>query len=45
MRMLLKNTKMDIKEITHELNFANQSFFGKFFKKHVGMSPSEYRNS
>ncbi|MGN1262588.1 MAG: AraC family transcriptional regulator, partial [Prevotella sp.] len=26
-----------------ELNFANQSFFGKFFKRLTGLSPKEYR--
>jgi AraC-like DNA-binding protein len=25
------------------LNFANQSFFGKYFKNKVGCSPSEYQ--
>ena len=44
-RVLLKNTTMSIKAITDELNFANQSFLGKYFKEHVGMSPSEYRKS
>lgn len=44
-RVLLRNTAKSIKEITHEMNFPNQSFLGKFFKEHVGMSPSEYRRS
>jgi len=42
-RVLLKNYTKSIKEITEELNFPNQSFLGKYFKEHVGMSPSEYR--
>jgi AraC-like DNA-binding protein len=42
-RVLLKNTTKSIKEITDELNFPNQSFLGKYFKEHVGISPSEYR--
>ena len=42
-RVLLKNSTMSIKEIAHKLNFPNQSFFGKFFKEHVGVSPSKYR--
>lgn len=42
-RVLLKNSSMSIKEIAKTLNFPNQSFLGKFFKEHVGMSPSEYR--
>ena len=44
-RVLLKNTTMNIKEIAKELNFPNQSFLGKFFKEHVGMSPSKYRRT
>ena len=44
-RLLLKNTTMTIKQIAEELNFPNQSFLGKYFKEHVGMSPSEYRKS
>lgn len=45
MRVLLKNSSMNIKEMTEYLHFPNQSFFGKYFKEHVGMSPSEYRRS
>lgn len=41
--VMLKNTTKTIKEITEEMNFPNQSFLGKYFKEHVGMSPSEYR--
>ncbi len=44
-RILLKNTTKSIKEIAEDLHFPNQSFLGKFFKEHVGMSPSEYRKS
>lgn len=41
----LKFTDLSIQEIAYSLNFANVSFFGKFFKRNVGMSPSQYRNS
>lgn len=41
-RMLLQ-TSMSIKEIADELNFPEQFTFGKYFKKHAGMSASEYR--
>lgn len=44
-RVLLKNSSKSIKEIAMELHFPNQSFLGKYFKEHVGMSPSEYRRS
>lgn len=42
-RVLLKNSTKSIKEITRELCFPNQSFLGKYFKEHVGVSPSEFR--
>lgn len=42
-KVLLRSSSQTIQEISTELNFANQSFFGKYFKQHVGMSPSEYR--
>lgn len=45
LRVLLKNSTKTIKEIAQELNFPNQSFLGKFFKEHVGISPSKYRKS
>ena len=44
-RVLLKNSTKSIKEISMNMNFPNQSFLGKFFKEHVGMSPSEYRRN
>ena len=43
MRVLLRNSSMNIKEMTEYLHFPNQSFFGKYFKEHVGVSPSAYR--
>ena len=42
-KRMLKTTTMSIQEISDELNFANQSFFGKFFKQNTGLSPSSYR--
>ena len=33
------------KDIAYSLNFTNMSFFGKYFKRYVGISPLEYRNS
>ncbi len=41
--IMLKNTAWPMNKITKEMNFPNQSFFGKFFKSHVGVSPSRYR--
>lgn len=42
-KMLLGSSDMTIQEISSKLNFANQSFFGKYFKHHTGMSPTEFR--
>ena len=42
-KSLLKTSNMTIQQISDELNFANQSFFGKFFKRITGMSPKEYK--
>ena len=44
-RVLLKNSAMSIKESAQTLHFPNQSFLGKYFKEHVGMSTSKYRRS
>ncbi|SCY75683.1 AraC-type DNA-binding protein [Flavobacterium anhuiense] len=41
--ILLSNPVLSISQISDELNFSDQSFFGKFFKKHLQLSPSEYR--
>lgn len=43
LRVLLKNTTKSIKEITEYMKFPNQSFLGKFFKEHAGVSPTKYR--
>lgn len=42
-RALLKSTDKTIQQISDELNFPSQSFFGKYFKRLAGVSPKEYR--
>ena len=44
-RVQLKTSTKSIKDIAKEMKFPNQSFLGKYFKEHVGMSPSDYRRS
>lgn len=39
----LKNTALSVKEIANRLGFPNVSFFGKYVKAHLGVSPNEYR--
>ncbi|KAA5414161.1 AraC family transcriptional regulator [Bacteroides cellulosilyticus] len=42
-KALLKSTNLTIQQISDELNFPSQSFFGKYFKRITGLSPKEYR--
>lgn len=44
-KALLKNTSLNIQEIAIRTHFANQSSLGRFFRKHTGMSLSQYRTS
>lgn len=39
----LKSTSDPVKNIALALGFGNLSFFNKFFKQHVGITPQEYR--
>ncbi len=39
----LKNSDMSIKEISNYFKFPNPSFFGKYVKTHLGMSPKRFR--
>jgi len=41
----LKATNMTVSQISYELNFPNPSYFGRFFKKHTGMTPLEYKEN
>jgi len=42
-KRLLKYSGLSIGEISDNLNFTSQSFFGKYFKQRVGVSPSRYK--
>lgn len=42
-KIMLKYSNMSIQNISYELNFPDQSFFSRYFKKHTSMSPLEYR--
>lgn len=41
----LSSTHNTIQQICYDLNFPTQSFFGRYFKRAVGCSPSDYRRS
>lgn len=42
-KQALLYTPKSIKEIAIEFHFANQSFFGKYFKEYEGLSPKDFR--
>lgn len=42
-KAMLRTEGVSIKDVSNKLNFANQSFFAKFFKQHTGYTPKEYR--
>lgn len=42
-KVMLRTSSKTVLEVSNELNFTNQSFFGKYFKLHTGMSPQSYR--
>jgi AraC family transcriptional activator of pobA len=42
-KVLLRNHEISIARIADDIHFPDQSSFGKYFKIHTGMSPSDYR--
>jgi len=44
-KIMLKSTNLTIQQISQELNFPSQTFFGKYFKRLSGVSPKEYREN
>ena len=43
-KSLLINSNMNVQQVSDYLNFPSQSFFGKYFKRLVGISPKVYKN-
>ena len=43
-RRLLEDPENSIKDVAFKLGFPNQSFFGRYFLKYYGRTPSAYRN-
>lgn len=44
-KILLGSTELSVQEIAYRLHFPDQSYLGRFFKKHTGVSPTEFRNA
>lgn len=44
-KVLLQSTELTIQEIAEKLHFPDLSYFGRFFKRHTGLSATEYRKN
>ncbi|MDW3194650.1 MAG: AraC family transcriptional regulator [Cytophagales bacterium] len=44
-RTLLKTTSLTVKEISYQLGFSEPTHFNRFFKKHTGMTPGDFKSS
>jgi len=42
-KRLLVHTNLSVSEIANQLNFEDQSYFTKFFKRETGTTPIQYR--
>ena len=42
---MLRDPQLTIQQVAENMSFADQSSFGKFFKKHMGVSPLKYRQN
>ncbi|MEN4762298.1 MULTISPECIES: helix-turn-helix domain-containing protein [unclassified Chryseobacterium] len=42
-KILLKDSNANVNEVASQLKFSDQAAFSKFFKKHTGKSPLEYK--
>jgi AraC family transcriptional activator of pobA len=44
-KVLLRDQQISVARVAEYINFPDQSSFGKYFKKHTGLSPSDYRTA
>lgn len=44
-KRLLVNSSLTISEIAYQLNYQDNSYFSRFFKKNTGITPDDFRNS
>lgn len=44
-KRLLINPNSSVTQIAYHLNFTDNSYFTKFFKKHTGLTPEEFRKT
>lgn len=43
-KVRLQNPQLTVAQIAYDLNFSDPSHFGKFFKKHTGIPPSQFKS-
>ena len=43
--LLQTDRQLTVQQISDKLSFPNPSFFGQYFKRHVGMTPKEFRHT
>jgi YesN/AraC family two-component response regulator len=44
-KVLLQSPKLTVSEISYRLNFPNESYFCRYFRRLAGMSPQSYRRT
>lgn len=44
-KRLLVNRELSVSQVAYSLNFNDNSYFTRFFKKNIGQTPEEFRNS
>jgi AraC-like DNA-binding protein len=44
-KRMLAHTKVSVAEVAYALNFDDNSYFGRFFKKYVGITPEQFRQN
>jgi AraC-like DNA-binding protein len=45
MKDYLDDERLSLTQIAERMNFASLSYFSRYCTKHLGLSPSEYRQS
>jgi AraC-like DNA-binding protein len=42
-RLLLADKRLSIKDVARQLDFSSEFYFSHFFRRHTGMTPTEFR--
>jgi AraC-like DNA-binding protein len=44
-KIMLDDLGLSVATVAEQLQFSDQFFFSKFFKKHTGITPSKYKGA